>query len=259
VNPTDRATNRNRVALPEPSLRLEQDAEWCLVEMPDGWREFRFHDYEKIYEVPGLYEKIFYDILECDSPTRIRRMLVDSLRDLGRSISDLRVLDLGAGNGLVGAELASVGVETIVGVDIVESAREAAERDRPGIYADYFIVDMTDLSDEDFRRLERFRFNCLTCVAALGFGDIPPEAFVQAYRLIEVGGCVAFNIKKRFLEDEDSSGFSEMVRTMIEEGVLEVFRKTTYPHRLSTAGDPLDYVAIIGAKRAEVTDTILAS
>ena len=36
--------------------------------------------------------------------------------------------------------------------------------------------------------LEAQHFNCLTMIAALGFGDIPPEAFTVAYNFIEDGG-----------------------------------------------------------------------
>ena len=247
-----------RIALPEPSLQLEQDAEWCLVETPDGWQEIRLHDYGEIYQIPGLYEKIFYAILQCDSPVQVRRLLAEHVRCEGIAPDALRVLDIGAGNGIVGQELAGIGVETIVGVDIVAAAREAARRDRPGVYTDYLIEDMTALPERARRRLEGFRFNCLTCVAALGFGDIPPEAFVRSYELIEEGGCVAFNIKKDFLDRRDPSGFAELVGAMIDEKILDISCQQVYPHRLATTGDPLDYVAIVGTKRAEVPEAMLA-
>jgi len=243
-----------RIALPEPNLRLEQDAEWCLVETPDGWREIRFHDYAALYENPGLYERLFYDILNCQSPSTVRSLLEEYAREEDVSPSDLRVLDLGAGNGMVGAELADMGAKTIVGVDIVDAARAATERDRPRIYADYLVADMTDLGDAERRRLEEYRFNCLTCVAALGFGDIPPLAFVQAYRLIEPGGLVAFNIKHTFLESRDGSGFARLIRAMVEEDILAVSCKMRYQHRLATSGDPLEYVAVVGSKTRDVPD-----
>ena len=246
-----------RVALPEPNLRLAQDSEWCLVETPDGWREFRFHDYDDIYEIPGLYEKIFYDILECNSPATIRQLLQKTAASDGTPPSDLRVLDLGAGNGIVGEELADLGVETIVGVDIVDAAKMATERDRPDVYRDYLIADMTDLRVEERRRLKEYRLNCLTCVAALGFGDIPPLAFAEAYRLIDKGGFVAFNIKDTFLRSADSSGFSRLIERMIKDSILSVAHQTTYQHRLATNGDPLHYVAITGRKETDIPAEIV--
>jgi predicted TPR repeat methyltransferase len=241
-----------RVALPEPSLRLEQDAEWCLVETPDGWREIRFHDYSEIYDIPGLYERLFYEILDCSSPAMIRSLIEKHVNESDSRGSALRVLDLGAGNGMVGEELAGLGADTIVGVDIYHSAKAATQRDRAGIYTDYLVADMTNLDSEQERRLKGFRFNCLTCVAALGFGDIPPRAFAEAYRLVKPDGLIAFNIKNTFLAEADSSGFSRLIRRMLSDGILTVFSQIEYQHRLATNGDPLHYIAIVGRKEAEI-------
>ena len=50
----------------------------------------------------------------------------------------------------------------------------------------------------------------LICVAALGFGDIPPEAFMAAFEQVTEGGWVAFCIKDEFISEEDRSGFSKL-------------------------------------------------
>lgn len=256
-NTNDQNVDDLRIALPEPNLRLEQDTEWCLVDTDDGWREIRLHDYSEIYDIPGLYERLFYDILECSSPKTIRRLVEKHLDQQNIDPLSLRVLDLGAGNGMVGEEFAEMGAETIVGADIFNSAKAATERDRPGIYTDYLVADMTDLEEAQERRLRNFRFNCLTCVAALGFGDIPPRAFVGAYRLIENGGLIAFNIKHTFLKDTDPSGFSSLIKRMIDEGILTVLHQTKYQHRVATSGDPLHYIAIIGCKESDIPEDML--
>ena len=43
----------------------------------------------------------------------------------------------------------------------------------------------------------------MTSVAALGFGDVPPEVFTAAFDLVEDGGWVAFTIKEDFLDGGD--------------------------------------------------------
>ena len=69
-----------RLALPEPGSKFSQDDEWCVVAEPDGsWAEYRFHDYDRIFGVRGLYEKIFYDVLGCDSPRFMVGLLDDAL------------------------------------------------------------------------------------------------------------------------------------------------------------------------------------
>ena len=229
----------------------DQDEEWCEVVIDGRAERVRFHDYGRIYEIPGLYEQIFYEKLRCDSPRTVCSLLERALRDRDVAPDALAVLEVGAGNGMVGEELADLGVEKIVGIDILEEAAAAAERDRPGVYDDYKAIDLTDPPAAERRELEGHRFNCLVTVAALGFGDIPPEAFATAYDLVEPGGWVAFNIKEDFIHAErDESGFSRMIRTGLADGALELLDQHRYQHRLAVDGQPLHYVAIIARKRA---------
>ncbi len=229
---------------------VDQDAEWCEVNLAAGWRRFRFHDYHAVYSIPGLYEQLFYDELKCDSPRTVCRLLLDQLEQTDAEAPDLRVLDVGAGNGMVGEELQSLGARTIVGVDIIEEAEMAAERDRPGVYDAYYTVDLTALPADIRRDLRERQLNALVSVAALGFGDIPPLAFAEAFNLITDHGWVAFNIKDRFLEEQES-GFSRLIRRMLEEGILEHRDEIHYRHRLSVHGEPLYYVAMVAEKRDE--------
>ena len=243
--------NDLRIALPPADLSLTQDAEWCVVRLNGKWREIRLHDYDELFAVPGLYERLIYDILKCDSPARIRKLLDTELVASGTQASTLRALDLGAGNGMVGEELADIGVEFMVGVDIIEAAAEATQRDRPGIYANYHVVDMTRLEPSGQSELAGYGFNCLTCVAALGFGDIPTKAFANAYNLIEPGGWIAFNIKATFLHQDDNTGFARLIRSMMADKTLEVSNTQHYQHRLGTNRQPIQYVAIVGTKRRD--------
>jgi SAM-dependent methyltransferase len=228
----------------------DQDAEWCVVETSDGSRRIRFHDYDEIYAIAGLYERLFYDELECTSPTVVRSLLEQVLRDRDIAPSDLTVLDVGAGNGMVGEQLDDMGAGSIVGVDILEEAAAAAERDRPGLYEDYHVVDLTDPAPETDTVLRNAGFTCMTSVAALGFGDIPPAAFSQALDYVEQGGLVAFTLKDRFVSDEDPSGFSGLIDELYEQGALDPITDERYAHRLSVGGDPLHYVAYVAEKTA---------
>ena len=240
-----------RLALPEPGSKFSQDDEFCLVAGPDGsWSEFRFHDYDRIFDVPGLYEKIFYDVLGCDSPRFMVGLLADALAGTGVDPASLRVLDLGAGNGIMAEELAASGVGFAVGVDILDEARAAAARDRPGLYADYLVADLTDLSAADAATLAGHRLDALTVVAALGFGDIPPAAFRTAYDHVAEGGWVVLTIKDAFLHESDPSGFAAMIRGGMDSGALEIVRRERFQHRLATDSSPLVYEGIVARKRA---------
>lgn len=257
VNQPVRARRDFRIALPPADLALSQDQEWCVVRLNGAWQEIRLHDYDELFSIPGLYERIIYDILKCDSPRRIRALLEAELPSTGDKPRDLRVLDLGAGNGMVGEELADCGAKYIVGVDIIDAAAMATRRDRPGVYEDYLIVDMTKSSEVERSGLAEHDFNCLTCVAALGFGDIPARAFATAFNLVADGGWVAFNIKSQFLDKSDESGFATLIRSMINTKQLEIRRSQEYRHRVGTNREPIQYTAIVGIKHGDVDlDTI---
>jgi hypothetical protein len=249
---TDHCVTTTDIALPPPSASVSQDREWCVVEVNGERKRIRFHDYDEIYAIPGLYETLFCSVLKCNSPRKVREMLQRCIHDARVAPGDLRVLDLGAGNGMVGEELAGLGVRRMVGVDIIRAAAEAARRDRQDVYDNYYVLDMTDISNQDLFRFESLGLNCLTCVAALGFGDIPPAAFANAYNLIGQGGWVAFNIKSDFLESDALSGFADLIRRMIDEGVMSIRARQQYEHRLATNGDPLLYTAFVGVKNRDV-------
>lgn len=251
-DPTQERPFVDKLTVHFPDRQVDQDEEWCEIVADGARRRVRFHDYNEIYTVPGLYEHIFYDKLECASPQTVRSLLEQEVRRDGGDPADLHVLDVGAGNGMVGEELADMGASALVGIDIIAEAAEAAERDRPDVYDDYFVADLTAPGEDTRRELNERGFNCLTTVAALGFGDIPPRAFAEAYNYVEAPGWIAFNIKEDFLDHRDSTGFSRLIRRMLDEGALEQRAQRHYRHRLSLAGEPLHYVAMVAVKHADV-------
>ena len=252
--------NRYRLQFPpEQSHQLGQDEAYFYVFEDGRPVKLRFHDYDEIYSRPGLYEQLFYDRLKCGSPQKVSELLQHSLASEWRSCGELRVLDLGAGNGMMAERLRALGVARIVGVDISPDARAAAFRDRPTAYDDYLVSDFTTLSPEEKSDLSDWNFDCLTSVAALGFGDIPPAAFFAALKLIPTDGWVAFNIKETFLNLSDETGFSRFVRELIFSAYLNVYQLERYTHRLSMEGVPLKYYALVGRITAPVPEEFLAS
>jgi len=230
---------------------LEQSEELFKVTLGGERRQLRIHDYEEVFSHPGLYEQLLIDELHCSSPYVLASVLTTLVRSDGEDPAGLVVLDVGAGTGLLGEELAERGVRSLVGVDIIPEAADAARRDRPGLYEDYLVVDMADLPHDERRRLTERNFNCFTVVAALSFDEVPPRAFAQAWNLVEDRAWIAFNIKQEVLAD-DSEGIGALVGRMIDEGVLDRRARIHYRHRLSVRGDPLYYIALIGRKTADL-------
>ena len=249
---------RHRIQFPQIDAHdLAQDEVYFYVVNPGGEkRKLRFHDYNEIYEIPGLYEQVFYDRLKCNSPTKVAEILKSAIDQTNENFTELRVLDLGAGNGLMGDALKKYGVSRLVGVDIILEAKIAAERDRPHIYDSYYVADLCNLDETDKDDFSSWSLNCLTSVAALGFGDIPPHAFMEAFNLIQSEGWVGFNIKETFLNESDESGFSRMIRELIFSEYLEIYHLERYRHRLSMEGEPLFYYAIAARKNADIPKSV---
>lgn len=277
---------------------VPQDDEWCelIHDGADGNNKhpaverIRFHDYESIYRHPGLYEQLFDDELKCASPYVMMRMLAKELcqprkKEEGYQMPTMRpriihgipiikALDLGAGNGMMGEQLRKLRAHTVVGCDLLPAAREAALRDRPGVYDEYLVGDITALlhdsgssggDQKDARCLRDAGFNVLTTVSALGFGDIPWAAFAAAISLIQKGGLVAFNLKdKIYAPDEHGSGgddggkgstgagFAVMISQAVRGGHLEILAQHRYRHRLSVTGEPLYYYGIVAVKHGDM-------
>lgn len=236
---------------------LGQDEAWFHL-LDDGEdRHIRLHDYSEIYKFPGLYEQLFYDRLKCQSPAKVGEILNSAVAESRENFSELRVLDLGAGNGMMGEVLKKNGVSRLVGVDIIPEARAATERDRPGLYDAYYVEDFCDLNDAKRAEIASWSLDCLTTVAALGFGDIPPRAFIEAFNLLQPQAWVALNIKDAFLFKSDNSGFSTMMRELLFSEFMDLHHLERYRHRLSVEGKPLYYFAIAGRKKSDLSPEFL--
>ncbi|MCC6202691.1 MAG: class I SAM-dependent methyltransferase [Gammaproteobacteria bacterium] len=241
-----------RIRLPNVEKDTPQDEEWCEILENGEWSKVRFHDYAHIYERPGLYEALFYGLMKCDSPRRVVGLLKDLRTEPDWPQEPLRVLDLGAGNGIVAEELRRAGASRVVGLDILPEARMAAARDRPGVYTDYIVDDLCQPSATTKARLNDMRPNALVSVAALGFCDIPALAYYNAASFVRPGGALAFNIKEEFLDARYTHGFSELLRRMVEERVVRLEATRRYIHRYGIAGQPLHYTAMIATKMTEI-------
>jgi predicted TPR repeat methyltransferase len=92
-------------------MTLNKMKNFAFLVGPDGQeRKILFHDYAEIYSIQGLYEQLFYERLKCSSPTRVTEALKYSVSQVREHFTELRVLDLGAGNGMMGEKLRKHGI-----------------------------------------------------------------------------------------------------------------------------------------------------
>lgn len=227
----------------EPHQLSQDEAFFCLIENGQEIK-YRFHEYGDIYDRPGLYEQLFYHRLKRCSPKKVADILAKVLRNNSVEMTELRVLDLGAGNGMFGEQLQTMDVTRVIGVDICEEA--------------YYVCDLCN-PDHTRQDIASWQIDCLSCVAALGFGDISAKAFANAFNIVVPTGWIAFNIKESFLFESDTSSFSRLVKSLLVSDALEIHHLERYRHRISIDGRPLFYYALVGKKEHDIPDRIMAN
>jgi hypothetical protein len=204
----------------------------------DGRREdMHLHEYGRVYDIPGLYELVVQEKLQCQSPCTVAQWLSDAAGS-----EELRVLDLGGGNGVVGDELRVRGIKVLVGSDCIEEARRATERDRPGLYADYVL---DDGSDEGLARLgavvSRYRLNAITCAGAIDEKHISLDRLRQIWSLFPSGSWISLTgspIDVRNMQPEEVIKHLDASASLITTGWFQ--------HRIMMDGRPIHYHIIVG-------------
>lgn len=240
--------------MPEVSRLIgppEADGEYVALRNADSGEEevVHLHDYEHLYRVPGLYEHIVQDLLQCRSPQVAAEGFAHALARLGIDPAEIVLLDVGAGTGIVGELVTAAGVPVIIGFDALEAARTACLRDRPGVYRDYLVGDLAAPASDLLAGLRRHHPTGLISAGAMGGGThIPADALLNALGLLPAGAPVVFTIDERWMKTDDSGGFLTPVNQLIGSGGLLLLRRTRFQHRLSTTGRPIHYELVVAAK-----------
>ena len=206
------------------------------------------HEYTRIYAVPGLYEHVVQDLLQCRSPQVAAEGYLRVVERLGLEPGSMTVLDVGAGTGAVGELLRRDGVARVVGVDSLPDARVASLRDRPGVYADYVVG---NFSHDGALREELLPYGLGGLVSAGAFGGThaTPQALRNALAALPSGAPVAFTIDERWMDESDPDGFGATVEQLVADGDLAVLERTRFQHRVTTTGEPIFYQLITGEYR----------
>ena len=203
------------------------------------------HDYQRIYAVPGLYEHVVQERLECRSPQVAADGFLRAITRLGMSPSSMTVLDIGSGTGLVGELVRAGGVAQVIGVDSLPEARVACLRDRPGVYADYLVGDLTSPSETLPAQLRRYAFDGLISAGAFGGTHAPPSALINALSVLPAGAPVAITIDQRWMDPADPDGFGAAIGQLVERGDLVLMEQERFQHRITTTGEPIFYDLIV--------------
>lgn len=242
------ATSRYAVA-PQIEAGLQQNEEYFLATLSEKRERIRLHDYDTIYRHAWLYEAVLYDKLSCRTPAEICRILNNIAVSAKIDLTNLNVLDLGGGSGIFSAALRTfLGIKHVSGLDISQEAKEAAKRDRPGIYDSYYNVDLTALTRSEFDRLISSEFDCVGVASATGWNNhIPVTGFATAFQILRRGGIFIFHVKRDPIDPECQELYGWM-DDLINTGMVELLHREECFHRKSVDGASIFYDVVVSRK-----------
>ena len=224
-----------------------QQQEELVVTYADGSQDrMRLHEYDRVYAIPGLYEEVVQDRLQCQSPARLASELTEAVRASGGDPGELVVLDIGAGNGLVAEELQARGVtQPGYGLDTSTAAEAAVARDRPGAYRTFLTAGLDDVDVGEL--VTDGGVNALVGAGALGLGHITPDSFQRAWTALGSGSWFAVTAPEEAAtgEGEELAGYLDELRAGADTEIVTFER---FRHRLRMSGEPLHYYVIVGRR-----------
>lgn len=232
----------------DPTPGRRQGEEQFLLHHDGDSERIVLHDYARVYAVPGLYEEVVQHRLECASPATVAAALVEAAGERGVDPGALRVFDLGAGNGVVGEELRARGVTVVGAADDIPEARDAAHRDRPGLYAHYVVGETVDVGRIRGIVAEE-GLTALVAAGAVGEGHVPVESLEQLWAAFPPGSFLALTLKDGGTGDHDVADVLSMIeRAADDEHPTRTVLRRPFRHRLTMAGSELEYLVLVAVK-----------
>lgn len=118
--------------------------------------------------------------------------------------SDIRIMDAGAGTGLVGVELHKQGYSNVDALDISQAMLDEAKK--KNVYKKFICA---ALSDQRTPGVETGQYDALICVGTLVFAHVRPTAFVEMIRMVKNGelrkGAMREGAEAKFMKPLPSS------------------------------------------------------
>lgn len=230
--------------------RSSQSAE-AFSAVVDGERQtFLMHDYPTMYKVAGLYDAMMFGMLSCRTPPLLAKVFEVCLEAMAFT-TPIRMLEIGAGSGAFGEQVKKRNfvVGRLVGLDNIKEAREAAARDRPSVYEDYLVCDLTRLDKSAVGSITRLEPNCVAVASATGWGNhIPVSGFQAAFDLLEKDGWFVFHVKPND-PDPECVALNQWIDHLVEDGKIENSTRGRIYHRQNVDGYPIFYDYVVGQKR----------
>ncbi len=181
-------------------MNSENKVQWVYASENNRQLEERYDEWAQDYD----------DNLESDFGYVMPRMAADTFERFVPK--DARVLDAGAGTGLVGVELNRLGYTNLEAMDLSRGMLDEARR--KGAYHDFHQMVMGEPLD-----LDTDSYAAAICVGVLTLGHAPAHSLEELARIVRPGSFVAFTLRPDIYEQ---NGFREKQRQLESEGAWEL-------------------------------------
>ena len=178
--------------------------QWVYSSRDNQELEERYDQWSKDYD-SDLSEEFDYQ-----SPRRAAEVLA------GHVPRDARILDAGAGTGLVGEILSSMGYQRMVAMDLSQGMLEEARK--RGVYEDFHQMVMGETLD-----YETGSFDAVITVGVLTVGHAPASSLDELVRVTRPNGVIVFSLRPDVYEH---NGFRERQDDLEVQGKWQLVDRT---------------------------------
>lgn len=170
-------------------------------------------DNEELAERYDAWAESYDQELEEDYGWQIPRLMADALSDITPGSG--RILDAGAGTGLVGQYLGSLGYGDLVAMDISnEMLNKAREK---GVYQEFHQMDLGEALD-----FPDDSFDAVVCAGVLTFSHAPARSLYEMVRVTKTGGHILYSLRTDAYE---SMGFEGITKQLDTDGKWQLVEK----------------------------------
>ena len=178
--------------------------QWVYSSRDNRELEERYDQWSKDYD-SDLSREFDYQ-----SPRRAAEIFV------GHVPRSARILDAGAGTGLVGVILASMGYQRMVAMDLSQGMLEEARR--KGVYEAFHQMVMGETLD-----YETDSFDAVITVGVLTVGHAPAGSLDELVRVTRPNGHIVFSLRPDVYEND---GFREKQNELESQGRWQLVERT---------------------------------
>ncbi len=169
---------------------------------------------EQLAERYDEWAKEYDDNLDADFGYVMPRIAAETFERF--TPKDAKVLDAGAGTGLVGVELKRLGYSDIEAMDMSSGMLEVARS--KNVYSALYQMTMGEHLDFDTDR-----YDATICVGVLTLGHAPAHSLEELVRVTKPRGCIIFTLRPDIYEQ---NGFRHKQEELVSDGKWELVEVT---------------------------------